>query len=116
METNQVKSGQAIMQPVKIGIILLTLATIAVHLIVLNIRGVDILFALNGLGYLGLLALYFLPIPIAQNNRNLVRWVFIGYTAVTILAWVFLGERALIGYGTKAVEVLLIIFLLLDRS
>ena len=52
MEANQVKSGQAIMQPVKIGIILLTLATVAVHLIVLNIRGVDILFALNGLGFI----------------------------------------------------------------
>lgn len=116
MEANQVKSDQAFMQPVKIGIILLTLATIAIHLIVLNSRGIDILFTLNGLGYLGLLVLYFLPIPLAQNNRNLVRWVFIGYTAVTILAWVFVGERALLGYATKAIEALLIILLLLDRS
>ena len=116
MEANQVKSDQAITQPVKIGILLLTLATIAIHLIVLNMRGIDVLFALNGLGYLGLLALYFLPIPIAQNNRSLVRWVFIGYTAVTIVAWVLVGERALLGYATKAIDALLIILLLLDRS
>ncbi|HEY5572458.1 MAG TPA: hypothetical protein VIK64_05520 [Anaerolineales bacterium] len=116
MEANQINSNQASAQPAKIGIILLALATAMVHLVVLNLGGVDALFALNGLGYLGLLALYFLPIPVAQNNRNLVRWVFIGYAAVTILAWVFVGERNLLGYGTKAVEVLLIILLLMDRS
>lgn len=104
------------MQPIKIAILLLTLATLAIHLIVLNSGGIDILFTLNGLGYLVLLLLYFLPIPIAQNNRNLIRWVFIGYTAVTILAWVFVGEPALLGYVTKAIEVLLIISLLLDRT
>lgn len=116
MEANQVKSNQAIMQPVKIGILLLALATAVVHLVVLNLGGMHVLFALNGLGYLGLLALYFLPIPMAQNNRSLVRWVFIGYTAVTILAWVFMGERNLLGYGTKVVEILLIVSLLMDRS
>jgi hypothetical protein len=36
------------------------------------------------------------------------------YTLVTIIAWVAIGERNTLGYATKAVEVLLIIFLWID--
>lgn len=102
----------------QIAIILLTLATAVVHLVLLNISsgGFDPLFTLNGLGYLGLLALYFLPIPIARDNRGLVRWLFMGFTAVTVIAWVAIGLRIPLGYIDKAIEIVLIVLLWMDRS
>ena len=120
MTANQMKFG--ILQ---IGIILLTLVTAAVHLVILNIfmvnfkGSIDPLFTLNGLGYLALLAAYFLPIPVAKNNRSLVRWVYIGYIILTILAWVVMGDKsgpgAMLGFVTKAVEAALVVLLWLDR-
>ena len=120
MKANQMKFGT-----LQIGIFLLTLVTAAVHLIILNIQmvnlkgSIDPLFTLNGLGYLVLLAAYFLPIPLAKNNRSLVRWVYIGFTLLTILAWVVMGVKsgpgALFGYITKIVEVALVVLLWLDR-
>jgi len=120
MKANQVKFG-----PLQIGIVVLTLITAAVHLIILNIQmvnftgSIDPLFTLNGLGYLALLAAYFLPIPVAKNNRNLVRWVYIGYPILTILAWVVMGQTsgpgASLAYITKIVEVALVVLLWLDR-
>jgi len=104
----------------KAGILLLGLITAIVHLVVLNVllfaeEGISVLFTLNGLGYLALLAAYFLPIPILRNNHGLIRWIFIGYAALTILAWIPAGSRGLLGYGTKLVELLLIVLLYLDR-
>jgi hypothetical protein len=72
------------------------------------------MFILNGLGYLGLLGAYFLPIPLFQENHNLVRWAFIAYTAVTIIGWVAFGSRITIAYVDKAIEVLLIVLLFTD--
>lgn len=105
----------------KIGILLLGVITAIVHLVVLNVllfaeEGISILFTLNGLGYLAMLAAYFLPVPIFQKNRGLIRWVFIGYTALTILAWIPGGSRDQLGYGTKLVELVLILLLFLDRG
>jgi hypothetical protein len=120
MQTNQVKFG-----PLQIGIVLLTLVTAAVHLILLNIMmvnikgSIDLLFTLNGLGYLALLVAYFIPVPVAKNNHNLVRWVYMGFTILTILAWVAMGTKsgpgASLGYFTKIVEVALVVLLWLDR-
>jgi hypothetical protein len=104
----------------QIGIILLTLATALIHLVVLNIGmynhdgSIDLLFTLNGLGYLAFLAAYFLPVPLAQKYHSLVRWGFIAYTLVTILAWVFMGERSPLGYADKLIEVVLIVLLFAD--
>jgi hypothetical protein len=91
------------------GIVLLTLATAAIHL---QLAFPDPVFILNGLGYLSLLAALYLP-RIARY-RNAVRWVLIGYTAATILFWILIGERTLIGYIDKAIEVALISLLLLE--
>jgi hypothetical protein len=76
---------------------------------------IDVLFTLSGLGFLGLLAAYFLPIPIAQQNRGLIRWMLIGLSALTILAWLFIGEQSLLAYISKIAELGLIILLWLDR-
>jgi hypothetical protein len=121
MKANQTAFGasQTNFGLLQLGILALGLITAIVHLVILNLGGLDLPFMLNGLGYLALLAAYFLPVPFLQNNRNLVRWVFILYTAVTILAWYFLafsrGQADTLGYVTKLVEAGLIVLLLLDR-
>lgn len=74
--------------------------------------GVDSVFILNGLGYLGLTALLFLPLP--QGSRNLIRWLLIVYTLVTVVAWLFIGVRSPLAYLVKVVELLLIVSLWLD--
>jgi hypothetical protein len=104
----------------QVVIVLLTLLTAGIHGVVLNIQmqTIDPLFTLNALGYLFLLAALYLPIPIAKENRPLVRWLFIGYTAVTILAWVAIGDKTwpgdALGYITKLIEVFLILMLWLE--
>lgn len=117
MKTAQAKSttGERI-GLLQIGIIILGLITAAVHI---SLLFPDPLFILNGLGYLTLLAAYFLPIPFLQQNHSLVRWAFIGFTLITILAWVAIGDKSwpegALGYITKGVEVVLVALLLSDR-
>jgi hypothetical protein len=100
---------------VQIGIIILTLATALIHF---SLLFPNVMFILNGLGYLALLAAFFLPIDLARNNHNLVRWLFIIFTAVTILAWVAIGDKSWpgggLGYLTKLIEVALIVLLVVD--
>jgi hypothetical protein len=74
----------------------------------------DPVFILNGLGYLTLLAALYLPIPRLAPHRRLVRWMLIGYATLTILAWVAIGERTLLGYSTTAGEVALVVLLLME--
>lgn len=100
------------------GIIIFTLATAILHITLFP----DIMFTLNGLGYLGLLGAYLLPIPFFQQRHNLVWWVFVGYTVLTIVLWIIMGEKnfsastsSMIGYYAKAAELLLVGFLLSDR-
>jgi hypothetical protein len=77
--------------------------------------GVDPVFVLNGLGYLGLTALLFLPLRALDRYRNLIRWVLIAYTLVTIIAWVFVGQKDIwIAYVDKAIEIVLVLALWLD--
>ena len=103
------------MSAVQIGIIILTLATALIHF---SLLFPDIMFILNGLGYLALLAAYFLPIDLARKNHNLVRWLFILYTVVTIIGWVMIGDKSwpagALGYGTKLIEVVIIFLLVVD--
>jgi hypothetical protein len=91
------------------GIVLLTLATAVIHL---QLAFPDPVFILNGLGYLALLAALYLP-QLARH-RNLVRWVLVGYAALTVLLWILVGARTPIGYIDKAIEVALISLLLLE--
>jgi hypothetical protein len=95
----------------RVGIVVLTLATALIHL---QLAFPDPAFILNGLGYLALLAALYLPIPRVAPYRNLVRWALVGYAALSILLWVFLGARTPIGYIDKAIEVSLISLLLLE--
>ena len=103
------------------GIILATLATAFLHLSLFSQMGFDPI-VLNGLGYLALLGAYFLPIPFFQQRHNLVWWVLFGYTILTIILWVILGNKnfsedisSMTGYYAKAAEVILLGFLWADR-
>jgi hypothetical protein len=102
------------MKPIRIAIILLTVATAAIHLL-LGLRFGDTLFILNGVGYLGLLAALYLPQ--LRSYQNYTRWALIAYTAVTILAWAVMTGFDLaspLGVATKLIEVILIICLFLE--
>ncbi len=95
----------------RVGIVLLTLATALIHL---QLAFPDPAFILNGLGYLALLAALYLPVSRLAPYRHVVRWTLIGYATLTILLWVAIGERRLLGFTTTADEVALVILLLLE--
>jgi ABC-type microcin C transport system permease subunit YejB len=98
------------------AILILGLGTALIHFY-LNIAlgEFSVLFTLNGLGYLGLLAAFFLDLPVLAERRNLVTFAFIGYTVLTILAWIPGGSRDALGYSAKAIEVLLVLALVQHR-
>ena len=103
------------------GIILATLATASLHLSLFSQMGFDPI-VLNGLGYLGLLGAYFLPIPFFQQRHRLVWWALAGYTILTIVLWILLGDKqfvagtsSAIGYYAKTAEVILLAFLWSDK-
>lgn len=101
---------------IRLGIILLTVTTALIHL-VLSFRfptGPDPIFMLNGLGYLGLVALLYLPTPLLVEQRHFVRWLLLGYTALTVLLWLFMGVRSMIAYIDKLIELALIGLLWLE--
>lgn len=112
----------------RIAIILLTLFTAAVH-VWLGLGFLDNggwAFVLNGAGYVTLLALLLIDWPPLARMRWIVRWLFIAYTAVTVIAWLFIGTgspfagpvvmsgQTLLAYADKAAEVALIVLLWLD--
>jgi len=106
----------------QIMIVLLTVVTAVIHLMLAFVAPDPLftpLFLLNGVAYLLLLAGLFLPLPFTQGRKGLIRWALIGLAALTIVAWLVVGDKSLPGaalaYITKAVEVGLIILLLLDR-
>ena len=102
------------------GLIVCTLATAFLHLAVYpDIPAEDPIF-LNGFGYLALLGIYFLPQFQKSHKRDW--WALMGYTILTIILWVILGDKDFghtrtspIGYYAKTAEVLLVAFLWLDR-
>jgi len=103
--------------PVQMGIVLLTLATAFIHFALNFMMGkLDLLFTLNGLGYLTLLVALLLPLPILSRYRSVIRVIFIGYTLITIGMWLAFGARDTLGYTAKIIEVALVVLLVLDRS
>ena len=96
---------------IRIGVVVLTLITAIVHL---SLLFPDPVFILNGLGYLTLLTALYLPNPRLTPYRRVVRWTLIGYATLTILLWIAIGERTVLGYSTTADEVALIILLLIE--
>lgn len=103
--------------PKQYGIIGLALITAVIHLI-LGVQAADILFLLNGLGYIGLVGMLYLPLAFLAGYKGYIRWALIGYTALTIILYfAFQGADAftsIFGLFTKAVEVALIGLLLTE--
>jgi len=74
------------------AIVLLAVFTAILHLVAAFDKTLfpdspDPLFILNGLGYLGLLGAYFLPIKFFQDRHKLVWQALFGYVILTIVAW-----------------------------
>ena len=116
------------------GIILTVLIAAGLHLAaafdkVLFPDGPDPLFILNGLGYLGLLGAYFLPIPFLQQRRKLVWWALFAFVIVTIIAWLviwvglyvirdgtpFFSHDSIYGVPSKIDELILLALLWNDK-
>ena len=105
-----------------VGIFVLTLATAVIHLYLalsaIGSMGFNfgvMLFILNGLGYLGLLAVLQLPIRQLARFRSAARWALIAFAALTIVLFFIMAPvYMIIGYVDKAIEVALIALLLAD--
>lgn len=70
------------------AVIALAVATAAIHFIrAAADPEIRILFTLNGLGYLALVALLYAPVSRLTPYRPSVRWALMGYTAVTIVLY-----------------------------
>jgi hypothetical protein len=116
------------------GIVLLVLFTAALHLAAAFDKALfpdspDPLFILNGLGFLGLLGAYFLPIKFFQERHKLVWRVLFGYVILTIVAWLviwvglnvikdgvpFFSHDSIYGVPAKIAEVTLLGLLWSDK-
>lgn len=107
------RKGISVDRALMAGIILLTLGTALTH-IYLGSFGLP-LFVLNGLGYIGLAAALYLPLSRVSPYRGIVRWVLIGYTALTIVLWFAIAFPTPLGYVNKVNEAALIALLLLEH-
>lgn len=99
----------------RIGILIFGLVTAVIHLY-LNVRmgQFDPAFTANGLGYLALLAAFFFNPPFLAGREKLLHYVFIGFAAVTIVAYFVINAQRftdVLGLVTKADEFLLILAL-----
>ena len=112
-------------------IIILVLATALLHLAAAFDKTLfpdgtpDPLFTLNGLGYLGLLGAFYLPIPFFQKQHKLAWQVLFGYVILTILAWLaiwvginvignhvpFFSRDSIYGVPAKIIELVLLYLL-----
>jgi hypothetical protein len=102
------------------GVVGLTVITAVIHLflgITADMPMFLVLFILNGIGYLALIAaLYFLKM--FAPNRSLIRWALLGFTAVTVILYFVFNWPDVwgpIGLFDKAVELVLIILLWMDK-
>ena len=101
---------------------MLTVATAVIHLYLaltaiasMGFNFGVMLFILNGLGYLGLLAILQLPIRRLARFRSAARWALIVFAALTIVLFFIMAPvYMIIGYVDKAIEVALIGLLLAD--
>ena len=105
------------LNPRRYAIVALTVITALIHL-ALSFNPFNPLFILNGVGYLVLIvALYF--IPQLAGQRALIRWVLLAYTAVTFVLYFVFNWPDIwgpVGLFDKAVELVLMILLWLDRN
>jgi hypothetical protein len=106
----------------QIVIIVLALATAAIHF---SRAAADVeistLFILNGAGYLALVAGMYLPVAALQRFRPQVRWVLIGYTALTVVLYLVWGGMsgewvAPLGPIDKVIEIAMLALLWREKQ
>ena len=108
--------------PKQLGIIVLTALTALIHLFLgIGSLGDGVFgarFSLNALGSWALRAgLYF--IPQLAGQRPLIRWAFMGFTAVTIILYFVFNWPEIwgvIGLADKAIEIVLVALLWLEKA
>jgi len=98
------------------GVIGLTSITAIIHLYnsFQFSDGSDLIFLLNGIGYLALLGAIYLPIAFLARYRSLFCWSLLAYTALTVVLWGFFGASGFTAYLDKIVEVVLIVLVWLE--
>jgi hypothetical protein len=100
----------------QIALIILTIITALIHFErAIEDPEIRVLFILNGLGYFALLAAFYMPA--FQRFHTAIRWIFVIYTAVTILlyfVWVAMSGEWTIPLGpiSKIVEAIMIVLIL----
>ena len=74
------------------------------------------LFYANGAGYVALTVALYHPHPVLRRFRRVTRWALIGFTALTVVAYVALiqGHYDALGFADKAIEGLLIALLVVE--
>ena len=95
------------------AIVGLTLTTANIHL---GLGG--LLFTLNGLGYLGLAALFIIgagvTMPTVQRFSWFPRLGLLGYTSMTIAGYLVMGPYFTLGFITKGIEAVLVALVVVD--
>jgi hypothetical protein len=95
------------------AIVALTLVTANIHL---GLGGM--LFTLNGLGYVGLAALFVIgaaaPTPVITRFSWFPRIALMGYAVLTIGAYLLMGPYFTLGWIAKGVEAALIVLVAVD--
>jgi hypothetical protein len=91
------------------GTVILTLATAYIH----STLG-SLLFTMNAIGYTVLAAALIVPIPLFARFRWLIRLGLLGFVLATIGGWILFGARYDVAYFDKAIEVVLIGFLVVS--
>jgi hypothetical protein len=95
------------------AIVALTLVTANIHL---GLGGM--LFTLNGLGYIGLAALYVVgsaaPTPMIRRFSWFPRLALMGFAALTIAAYLVMGPYFTLGWIAKGVETAVIVLVAVD--
>jgi hypothetical protein len=97
-------------------IIALALLTALIHLF-LGVQGGIAIFILNGLGFIALVAALYL-LPQLAHWSTYIRWALVAYTAITIVAYFVVNPHPFeysVGLITKAIEVILIVLLYLQK-
>ena len=104
----------------RILIILLTLAAAAVHFkFFIEDPSGGLIYLLNGIGWLGLLGLLYLPFLFLKNLHGLARWLLAIYAAITIVAYIVYGIQnkewtVPLGPVTVLIELILIVLLFVE--
>jgi len=104
----------------RILIILLTLAAAAVHFkFFIEDPSGGLIYGLNGIGYLGLLGLVYLPFPFLEKLHGLARWLLASYAAIVIVAYIVFGIQhkqwtVPLGPVTVLIELILIVLLVVE--